>query len=208
MRIAPRFAFALAFGLAVAFALVPVLALAQPSPYPAPTELTASASRPLPGLSVTISPVHLALPVVELATELRLGRSFGITAIAGGGTVEVLGERFRVYEVGGQVAWYLSGDFGGGFKLGLETLYAAVDGDAQGVRALGEGVSIGQFIGWKKVWSSGFTVDLQGGVAFYVARAEASESRTESPAVAREGTTSVGDAEVGPLLNLNLGWSF
>lgn len=210
MRLTPRLAFASAFGLAVVFVLVPVIAEAQPSPYPPPTSLTAVARKPVPHASVTISPIHLALPVFELAVELPLGRHFGATLIGGAGTIEMFGERFRAYEAGAQLAWYVTGDFGGGIKVGLESLYVAVEGgDGQGVQVLGEGFSTGTFLGWKKVWSSGFTLDLQGGVAIYTARADEAGTLSEAPeSIARQNTATVGAAEVGPLLNLNLGWSF
>ena len=204
--------FRFAFGLAVVtFSLIAArAALAQPySPYPAPTALEAHVESPLPSISVTISPIHLALPVVELAAELRLGRQFGIAAIVGAGSVDVLGERFAAYEAGGQLAWYMTGDFSRGFKLGVEALHARVEGEADGVRALGEGVSVGPFLGYKRIWRSGFTLDIEGGVAGYFLRGDADGGSSPAPASeSRDGTTTVADVEIGPLLNVNLGWSF
>lgn len=199
------FRFALALAVTVFSWIVARAAFAQGvSPYPAPTVLEARVEEPLPSISVTISPIHLALPVVELAAELRLGRSFGIAAVGGAGSIEVYGERFNAYEIGGQVAWYMTGNFGRGLKLGVEALHARVEGDAEGVRALGEGVSVGPYLGYKRIWRSGFTFDIQGGVAGYFLRGEGDGVVSED----RDGTTTVADVELGPLLNINLGWSF
>src|SRR4051812_19944867 len=55
-------------------------AVAQPS---VPTVTTP----PLPSVAITISPIHLVLPVVELTGEVRAGEKIGIALVAGAGKI-------------------------------------------------------------------------------------------------------------------------
>ena len=162
--------------------------------------LTASAyadDRPDPRVSITVSPVHLALPVGEVTAEVRLHRTFGIAAIAAAGAVRVDGidNRIAVYEGGLSARYYVTGSFRSGLQLGAEAIYlhANTTGDTMAVRA--EGLGLAPFAGYKWTGRSGLTLEGQLGVTYLVARAESE-------------TASDDDSRVGPMLNLNIGYSF
>lgn len=80
-------------------------------------------------------------------------------------------------------------------------MYAHVSGETEGATGVGNGLGAGPIIGYKWVWDSGFFIDLNGGVLFLVAEAEAE---------ATDGQTTSSDeaSTVGPNLNFNLGLSF
>jgi hypothetical protein len=160
-------------------------------------------------VSLTLSPLHLFLPVVELQAEVRLGDIAGVSAIFGYGSISLeddVGDAFRAsaLEAGGQVTFYPLEPFES-FQLGLETIFLRLDADDETrsgttITGFGEGLAIGPFIGYKLITEGGFTFFVQGGVEYVAIRAEAETSRGD-----------VGEDEDSlwiPLLNLNLGWSF
>lgn len=67
------------------------------------------------------------------------------------------------------------------------------------ITGTGQGIGIGPFIGYKVAASFGLTFVAQLGAQYNIATAEATD-----------GTTTETDSAsgIGPLLNLNLGWSF
>ena len=159
------------------------------------------ARRPYPHrvFSLTISPLHLVLPVVELTGEYRALDKLGVALIAGAGkyTSDSGNISAGVFEVGGQLRYYVVGDFRHGVQLGAEVLYLHLTDDQ--VTATGEGVAMGPFAGYKIITSIGFTFEGQLGVEYVAARAEA-----------RNGAVTASDTNAAwiPLLNLNVGWSF
>jgi hypothetical protein len=152
--------------------------------------------------SLTFSPVHLVLPVVEVTGELRAADRVGVAVVAGAGTVPIEGldERVFAYEIGAQGRFYLLGDFDGGLQVGAEALWlGASSDDVDGVEAVAAGLAIGPFAGYKHTFSFGLTLDGQVGAQYIAIAAEASDGdRTETEA----------DQDVIVLLNLNVGWSF
>src|SRR5687768_4310361 len=68
--------------------------------------------------SLTMSPVHLALPVVELTGEFRLLDKLGVAAVAGAGNSSGI----FVGEAGAQIRYYLIGTFIHGMQVGGEIL--------------------------------------------------------------------------------------
>ncbi|MEK6608476.1 MAG: hypothetical protein AABZ30_12520 [Myxococcota bacterium] len=149
-------------------------------------------------MSITISPIHLSLPVAEVTAEFRLADSIGVAAIGGFGSVG----GFSAYEVGGHFRWYPVGSFVHGMQLGAEVLYLGISDDdigESGVSGSGNGFAVGPFIGYKIATNVGFTFDAQLGVEKVFARAEASSGSASATA---EAETTI------PLLNLNVGWSF
>ena len=85
-----------------------------------------AAEHPRRVFSLTISPIHLFLPVVELTGEARVHDKVGVALIAGAGKYSdpnVTGISATVYEAGGQVRVYVIGDFRHGMQLGGELLY-------------------------------------------------------------------------------------
>ncbi len=162
---------------------------------------------PVRSVSLTISPIHLLLPVVELTLEVALAEQVGIAFIGGYGatSIEVDGDSdsVAVYELGGSFRYYATGNFNGGLQVGAELLWVQVEleegATSDSLTAVGTGLGIGPFVGYKYTSSIGFTFDGQAGVMYLTARGEASDGDASE-------TTSV--STVGLLLNLNIGFSF
>ncbi len=162
----------------------------------------------LPGLcarphktAITISPFHLTQPIVEVTGEFAMTRDIGMAAIVGIGSYD--GASF--FEIGGQYNYYIIGNFNHGMQLGAELLYAHLsDGFRLGddkVNWAGQGLAVSPFLGYKFAANYGLTLNIQGGVSLVVARASVESSY--------DGTTdSASNSTVGPLLNINVGWSF
>lgn len=158
--------------------------------------VTARVESPSHVVSLTISPVHLIFPIVELRGEYAVSDDVGVSLIAGAGSIEasVDGQResFGVFELGAQLAWYAVGDFDNGFQLVAELLGASVSGRSSDVDGLlGQGIAASFLLGYKATFDFGLTASLQAGVGFAFARAE-------------DETASA----LSPNLNLDIGWSF
>ncbi len=162
-------------------------------------------------VTVTVSPLHLVLPVVEVTAEVRLlpiDRPLSVAAILGFGKMtfdDSVGDdvKVNVYELGGQLVYYPIGDFKS-LQLGAEALWLKVDAqslDNESLSGSAAGVAVGPFVGYKLMTGVGFTFVAQLGVAGLVARAEAEDTDTGDEASV-EGKSYV------PILNLNLGWAF
>jgi hypothetical protein len=145
--------------------------------------------------SLTISPLHLFLPVVELTGEARVHDKVGVAVVGGAGkyTDDSVNISATVYELGAQVRFYLLGDFRQGLKLGAELLYLHLN--ATDVVATGEGLAIGPFVGYKIIVDAGFTFEAQLGFEHVSAQAQS-------------GGSAASEKDYIPLLNLNIGWSF
>src|SRR6266542_226698 len=109
-----------------------------PPPYPAemaPPE----PPRPQHDVSLTFSPLHLLLPVVEVTGEIRLDKIMSVAAIAGFGSVSIdnaqpdLPSHASVYEFGGHYRFYPIGSFEHGMQLGVEVLYLHVSAETASV---------------------------------------------------------------------------
>jgi hypothetical protein len=157
-------------------------------------------------VTLSLSPLHLLLPVVEVTAEFRLTPWAGIAPIGGVGVVSVTeedGDRmtFTFWEAGGQVDFYFMRDFRG-LHAGVEVLYAHLSTSdlESGIAWAGNGWALGPLVGYKLLTEVGFTFVGQVGVQYQTARA-----REENPA---GDTASDQDSTFVPLLNANLGWSF
>lgn len=146
-------------------------------------------------VSITWSPVHLVIPMVELAGEYRAADPVGVALILGAGGADGV----TVVEFGGQGRWYPVGSFDHGMQLGAEVLAVHAFGSDSGVRARATGVTLGPFVGYKVAARFGLTFDTQLGVQFEAIDATATNGTS---------TASAGESKLGPLFNLNLGWSF
>lgn len=170
--------------------------------YPAPMPVVTAPPPPLPAASLTISPIHLLMPVFELTAEFRGSEHLGLAVVGGAGSIKAadLDTRFGVYEVGGQVRYYLTGDFRRGLELGAELIYLHVSGSLGDVSGVGEGIGVGPFLGYKLGTMAGFVFDAQLGA-----------ERVGIAASSHDSSGSAGSASEQrwiPLLNLNIGWSF
>lgn len=164
---------------------------------PPPAEVPAPVStRPLPTVAITISPLHMVVPMLELTGELRVGRKLGIAAIGGVGSIrdEVTDRQIRVFEGGASVRYYVLGTFRHGMQLGGELLYVKANTADTMVEVRAKGLGISPFIGYKYTHRIGFTVDTQLGISFMTAQGESANATAEK-------------SKVGALLNLNVGWS-
>ena len=161
---------------------------------------------PVHQVSLTFSPLHLLLPLFELQGEYALSRHVGVALIAGIGSVSTTtsgdsesGTSFFVWEIGAKVAGYLVGDFEEGLQVGAEALYLNVSAEASddfsSGSVFGNGFSLSPFIGYKIIADFGLTFEAQLGPAIIFASAESD-------------TESASEVVIGPMLNLNLGWSF
>jgi hypothetical protein len=138
--------------------------------------------------AITISPLHLVSPIVEITVEKRASENLGVAGIAGAGT----SEEYRVWELGVSGRYYLLGDFASGLQLGAEAVYVHINTGSSELS--GSGLSVGPFVGGKWTANSGFTLDGQLGAQYVGTQASS-------------GSTSASEYSLGPLLNLNLGWS-
>ncbi|MCA9546850.1 MAG: hypothetical protein KC613_20735 [Myxococcales bacterium] len=149
-----------------------------------------------------MSPIHLALPVVEQQAEFLVSDALSVAAIAGFGKVSdglsTTEDSLTVLEAGAQVRGYFYGNSEGGAFGGVEALYVSIDGEVDGVTALGSGLELGAIAGYKWTWDN-FFIDLNGGVGYVVAKAEANDG---------DRSESASDSDIIPILNFNLGWSF
>jgi hypothetical protein len=157
-------------------------------------------------VSVTISPLHLLMPLAEVDVEARLGDFLGLAVLGGIGQVSVEDsldreQDFAAYEVGVRFIGYPLEPFES-LQVGAEVLWVKVSSDElQGgsVQGAASGVAAGPFLGYKLITRGGFTLFVEGGVEYMFIRAEASDA-TE--------TQREEDSRWIPLLNANLGWSF
>ncbi|HET6146452.1 MAG TPA: hypothetical protein VFH68_02910 [Polyangia bacterium] len=155
-------------------------------------------------VSITLSPIHLVLPVVELTGEWRAMDKLGVAVVLGGGKVRpenaLSGQpSIPVWEAGAQVRYYLLGDFRHGMQLGAETIYMHASTESGNVRAAANGISAGGFAGYKVMVDAGFTFDAQLGYQFIGIGADATDG---------QNSASGSNSSSGVLLNLNVGWSF
>jgi hypothetical protein len=147
-------------------------------------------------ISITWSPIHLVLPVVELEGEYNVAPNMGVGVIFGAGRVsdEANTITATAYEVGGQFNYYFLRPFSG-LHGGAEVLYLSAGDIEQDMSVTATGLSVAGYVGYKVMTSFGLTFVAQGGVAYYAVKAESS-------------TAMANDKKVYPLINLNLGWSF
>jgi hypothetical protein len=87
-------------------------------------------------------------------------------------------------------------------QIGAELLYLHVRSDDladDSIEGFADGVAAGPLVGYKIIGNTGFTFSVQGGVAYVLIQAEATDGVV---------TEQEDDETFVPLLNLNLGWSF
>ncbi len=166
---------------------------AQDAPPPVPPPRV----HPQRTVSVTFSPIHLALPVFEVTGEVRVDDKIGIAGILGFGQVTpASGDPVSLFEIGASGRYYALGDFRHGMQVGLEAFYIHASAAADGVTATADGLAVGPFVGYKYTADIGFTFDSQLGFQRFGIGADSSDGQ------------STEDSDYGVLLNLNVGWSF
>lgn len=167
---------------------------------------TAETTHPRRTVSVTISPIHLTMPVLELTGEFRVLDKLGLAVVLGGGKItpdQTPGlpspPAIPIWEAGVQARYYVLGDFRHGMQVGGELMYLHASIDDGGVSAVADGFSMGPFLGYKVMADIGFTFDCQLGYQFMGVAGSATNGQM---------TASDSSSDHGVLLNLNVGWSF
>jgi hypothetical protein len=150
--------------------------------------LGAQETSPAHSVSITISPLHLLNPQLHVTGEKRLAPRVSTAAMLGGGNVTEEEQTYRIWEIGGQVRYYVLGSFSHGMMLGTDVGYVDVNGKPEGAMEMLVGTRVGGFLGYKRILKSGFTAEVQLGPVY----------------VWGDGGTS----EWQTLHNLKLGWSF
>ncbi len=146
--------------------------------------------------SVTFSPIHLVLPVAELAVEVAVAPKIGVAVVGGVGTVTPTNsdESVFVYEVGVSPRYYVVGNFRQGVQLGAEVMYAHASADSNFMGTVAaEGLAISPYVGYKWVASMGLTLEAQLGASYFAMRGDGVDED---------------DSRFSALLNLQVGWSF
>lgn len=163
------------------------------------------APAPIRQWAVTISPVHLAVgPIGEVTVEKSFGPKIGAAVMIGVGQFTdspAFGAEntFRVFEAGLSGRYYALGSYRAGMQVGASIEFVTLSGDNvnnSNVSAIGNGVSVSPFLGYKHTWAMGLTFDGQLGPSFLAVKAKADDGSTAE------------ESDVGVNLNLNLGWSF
>jgi hypothetical protein len=175
--------------------VAPSIAAAQPAATPIAPDIAPVPGPVLadPSVAITISPVHLVVPMAEVTAEIRVAPKVGVALIGGAGAVreETLDELIKLVEVGASVRYYVLGSFRKGLQVGGEVIYVHASTHDNSVMVRAEGLATSPFVGYKWTHASGFTFDGQLGVSFYTLRSDTAEEKA-----------------VDALLNLNVGWSF
>lgn len=141
-----------------------------------------------PGVSVTISVFHLWNPQLHVTGEWRLAPRMGAAAILGAGNVTEEGQTHRIWEVGGQLRYYLFGAFTHGMMLGADVGHVDVNGQMESPMEYLVGTRAGGFVAYKRTMKIGFTAEAQIGPVYVWGDAGNSEWQT--------------------LATLKIGWSF
>jgi hypothetical protein len=111
-----------------------------------------------------------------------------MAAMLGGGNITEEEETYRIWEIGGQVRYYVLGSFSHGMMLGADVGYVDVNGRPEGAMEMLVGTRAGGFLGYKLILKSGFTAEVQLGPVYVWGNA--------------------GDSELQTLHSLKLGWSW
>ena len=152
-------------------------------------------------VALTISPLHLIIPMFELTGEYAVTNRLGLAGVLGLASVRSTSagvtESALVFELGAQARYYLVGNFNHGMQLGAELMYVggSSGGSASGVGSTAGGILVGPFVGYKIAAKFGLTFEIQGGVEYLTVT----------------GSSAGGNATISgliPLVNINLGWSF
>lgn len=151
-----------------------------------------------PSVALTFSPLHLFVPMAELTGEFRVSHRVGVALIGGVGSMRDMNtnEKIQLVEGGASARYYAAGSFRTGLQLGFEALYAHAFTDVMNIDIKAAGLALSPFAGYKWTHSSGFTLEGELGASYMVARAHADTGQMAERKA------------YGPMLNLQLGYSF
>lgn len=146
---------------------------APPPPAPAPVQSE------LHDVSLSVSALHLSLPMAAIDGDIRLAprASLNLTGGLGSHSGETL------FDVGAQVRGYAAGDFDRGLYLGVGARYT----DVPFYELSDNAVALDAVVGVKYTFDVPLTLDAQVGPQF---------------------VNSAAWRALGPMVKLNVGWSF
>lgn len=110
-------------------------------------------------LTLGVNLPYLAVPVFQLHAELALTGRWSAALRAGLGKSGVGHEQW-VGELGGQATYYLTGNFDRGMQVGLDVRGTAYEGEGH-LFGLGDGLALGPYVGYKRVFGYGITLGAQ-----------------------------------------------
>jgi hypothetical protein len=114
-----------------------------------------------PRFSLTISPLHLLSPQLQVTGEARLGSKVGASVTLGAGNISEEEETYGIWEAEGQLRYYVWGNFSQGLMIGADVGLVDVDGQLESAMETLVGNRAGGFLGFKKVFTRGFTAEVQ-----------------------------------------------
>jgi len=138
-------------------------------------------------LTLTLNVPYLLVPIYQVNAELALRPRWSVAVRGGAGTSDLGGVDRRIMEFGAQGTYYVRGNVDRGVQLGVDARIVSYEGDGM-LMGLGDGLAAGPFVGYKRTFGRGFT--LQGQLGVQVVATGKSEDR------------------VLPFLALSAGWSF
>jgi hypothetical protein len=143
-----------------------------------------------------MSPIHLLIPMAEVTAEVRLAEKVGVSVIGGVGMFrdQDTNEKIALYEGGGSLRYYVTGSFRSGVQLGAEAVYVYASTNNTSVDVQANGLALSPFVGYKWMHHSGFTLEGQIGASYMAVHAASM-------------TAAASESKVGPMLNLQVGWS-
>jgi hypothetical protein len=109
--------------------------------------------------------------------------------MVGGGKIKNEDKTCNIWEVGGQVRYYIFGSFSHGMMIGSDAGYVGLDAQIEDPIGYLVGAHAGGFLGYKFSMKSGFTAELQIGPIYLWGKTAAT-------------------SELQTLEALNVGWSF
>jgi hypothetical protein len=209
------FATSLAVDRGQAFAQVGPAPVSGPAAPPVPGPGPQQGPRPADELdyrwTVMWAPLRALFGLAEFTGEYRFHERFGVSVMAGAGRRKVtspagFGTSIAVHgnelEGGIQARYYAVRRGGHALHFGAEFMYERIKFDEPlppGIfAAAAGGGTLGPFIGYKLVTRVGFTFEAQMGARYLVM----------DPRVTGEAALVQIESSWGPVLHLNVGWSF
>ncbi len=146
-------------------------------------------------VAVTLSPIQLRLPIVEITAEFRVASGMGIAATGGLGSVK----GFSAWKLGGGLNFYTLGDIERGVQLGVEAFYMqlAVKNSSNQIAQIYSQIP---FVGYKFTANSGLTISAAIGYTMIALESDPGNNQDLADALSKANPLTV--------IRLNLGWSF
>lgn len=177
--------------------------------------------------SLTLAPFKTTWPAVHIRYEGRLTPKLGVDLAAGIGQWNPISLRvatgitgvnvpdISIKELEGALSFYPAGHFHRGMQLGVTVRHqwasSSITAGTPGAMASGTAdatvFTVGPHIGWKRIWSSGFTAQMRVGAGYISASASVAAVGMVGPFLASD---EVGGSYGGPMVfgSAGVGWSF